>query len=323
MDRAVAAIDAQSYPADRMEIVVVDGGSSDGTLERVRSWMARDGRVRLLGGADVNTPLAMNIGIDASSGPFVAKIDGHGWIDRDFVKVAVEHLVAHSSVGCIGGRIVPLAETPAERASAYARFSRLGVGGGIYTAPAVLHAADTVQCGVYRREALIEAGGFDPRMAYGEDEELNYRVRQGGWAIVFHPGMAFNYRVRPTVRSLFCQYFRYGRARVAVIRKHPNFFRRKHAVPAAALVSLVCGALLALSNTSPAVGFGVLAAYGALIVGGALRLAVRNHYFRADLIAGSLVALHFGYGLGSLIGLFDGSTPQGGPSTEEHHNGER
>lgn len=305
LDQALTAICDQSYPADRIEIIVVDGGSADGTLEQVRARMARDRRIRLLGGPGVNTPHAMNIGIEASSGDIVAKIDGHGWINADFIEVAVDTLAAENRVGCVGGQIVPLAETDSERAISYARFSKLGVGGGPYTAANKIHEADTVQCGVYRRSALVDVGGFDPHLPYGEDEELNYRVRQAGWRIVFHPGMQFRYRVRPTVKSLFRQYVRYGRARVAVIRKHPPFFRVKHAVPAALVIILfVGGALAAVGSLRPS-GLLILASYAAAVAGGSVWLTVKNRCPRPDLIASSLLALHLGYGLGVIAGLYD------------------
>lgn len=321
LDRALSAVDAQSYPASRMEIIVVDGGSTDGTLELVHEWMARDERIRLLGGPDVNTPLAMNIGLDASKGEVVAKIDGHGWVNTDFIEIAIKHLAANNFVGCIGGRIIPVVETDSERAISYARFSVLGVGGGIYTAPERVHSADTVQCGVYRRSALAGVGGFDAGLAYGEDEELNFRLRMAGWTIVYHPKMQFNYHVRSTIVSLFRQYVRYGRARVAVIRKHPQFFRVKHAVPAALMVALCVGAVLVALDAWRLLGVLMLASYAALIVVGSAWLAFKNRFHRPDLIAGSLLALHLGYGLGSMAGVYDtvrgdeGPAPDGSPNS--------
>ena len=268
--QAFEAIDGQTYPAELLEILVVDGGSSDDTLDFVNGRAAIDPRVRVLGGPGVNTPRAMNVGIEASKGVFVAKVDGHGWMNRDFVATAVGVLDGDGSIGCVGGVIDPVARTIMERAIAVARFSRLGVGGGIYTTEQEVHFIDTVQCGVYRRDALKESGLFDPALVYGEDEELNFRLRSAGWRILFHPGMRFRYRVRPTVGSLLPPYFNYGRARVAVVEKHPEFLRVKHVIPAivtgtlgAALVGLWPGPTRVASAS-------VLAAYGAAVGSGAL-----------------------------------------------------
>ncbi|MBW3633527.1 MAG: glycosyltransferase family 2 protein [Chloroflexi bacterium] len=311
LERGLDAIDAQTYPSDRIEILVVDGGSTDGTLDLVRRRMDADPRIRLLGGAGVNTPAAMQLGIEAARGEVVAKIDGHGWVNERFVERAVTGLEGDEAVGCVGPIIVPVAESSVERAIAVARFSRLGVGGGVYTLDEREQETDTVQCGVYRRSALMNAGGFDPDLPFGEDEEANHRLREAGWRICLDPVMRFSYRVRPSVRALFRQYFRYGRARVAVVRRHPGFLRLKHAAPAV-LVVILTGSLV----IGPIGGWRVIGApwigYGlAVLVGGAY-LAARAGFRRIDLVALALAAIHLGYGLGSLRGLLD-SGPQRGP----------
>ncbi len=303
--RALDAIDTQSYPAQRIEILVVDGGSTDGTLEVLRDRASRDRRIRILGGPGIDTPLAMNVGIDASTAPYVAKVDGHGWVNRPFLATAIEELTSDPELGCVGGRVVPEAVTVVERAIAHARFSVLGVGGGVYTLDERTQRTDTVQCGVYRRAALEEAGGFDPRMPYGEDEEANHRLRACGWRILMNPKMRFTYRVRASIGSLFRQYFRYGRARVAVIRKHPEFFRLKHAAPGTLVVTLI--ASLALALITPLRGFALLpwALYGLGLIMGSIGLALKWRFGRPDLILASLAALHVGYGLGSLSAILD------------------
>ncbi len=303
IEQSLDAIDAQTYPAELIEIAIVDGGSSDETLRIVHDRAAADPRIKVLGGPGTNTPSAMNVGISATEGRFLAKVDGHGWINQGFLAEAMRVLEHEPDVGCVGGEIVPIATTDMALANRIARFSRFGVGGGIYTAARVEHDADTVQCGVYRRSVLAAVGGFDPTLQFGEDEEVNHRVRKAGSRIVFLPTMQFMYVVRPTLGSLFRQYRNYGRARVAVVRKHPSFLRVKHLAPVVLLVSVIGALGLAIAGQVWALA--VPLAYGLAVILIAAVLSARHRFSKPWLVAASLLSLHIGYGLGTLIGVGD------------------
>ncbi len=142
---ALEAIDRQNYPKDRIEIIIADGGSSDDTLQIVREKMSEDRRIKVSGGPSVNCPLGMNMGIEMAAGTIVAKIDGHGRINDKFIVTAVDYLTANPDVSCVGGKIVPLYSSKKGRSNYLARFSKFGVGAGMYTAERKPQEIDTVQ----------------------------------------------------------------------------------------------------------------------------------------------------------------------------------
>lgn len=300
IDEALDAIERQTYPSDHIETFVIDGNSTDETAAIVARRMRRNARVRLVTG-DYNCPAAMNAGIALSRGVIVAKIDGHGRVNPTFLEVGVRYLMEHPECACVGGQIIPIGRTLAARSNMYTRFSRFGVGSGVYTSAPTLHDADTVQCGIYRKDSLIQAGGFDSTLQFGEDEEVNHRLVGTGFRIVFHPGMQFHYHVRPSFRSLFRQYRNYGGARVKVLRKHPDFFRLKHVAPAATVISLIAALVVAVPSSAlrlPAAG--LLLAYGSFLAAGAVSIGLRHRFFYFHYLAVSLLMLHFGYGIGMI-----------------------
>jgi glycosyltransferase involved in cell wall biosynthesis len=305
LDAGLCAIQNQTYPEDRMEIFVVDGGSTDSTVACARASSTKDKRICVISRGRLNCPQAMNAGIDQSRGNYVAKIDGHGFVNERFIETAVAAMEADSGIDCVGGRIIPITKTLAEKANSIARFSPFGVGSGVYTLEPKVQYVDTVQCGVYRRDALVRAGAFDPGLQFGEDEEVNYRITAQGGKILFHPEMVYQYCIRPSIGSLFRQYYGYGMARLKVLRKFPGFLRLKHIVPTAVVLSVALSPIWLLLPLP----WGILACvapglYFCFIASGSLYLAARNRFPELHRIAASLVALHFGYGLGLLSGFF-------------------
>lgn len=280
---------------------LVDGGSTDATVEIVSARAATDSRLNVIAdGVRRNLPEALNMALPLGNAPLVAKIDAHGYPDRDFLERAVAAFErSDSRVGCVGGRPVQLGSTTFGKAVAAARGSRFGVGASEYAGTDALAEVDTVQCGIYLRSALESVGGFDARMNFGEDEELNWRLRRAGYTILIDTAIGFRYYARSTWRSAFRQYRNYGRARVRVIRAHPEFVRLHHVVPMIAVLGVLILALAALQSTLAAEA---LVAVVAVYTGSALIFAKKASRPDADpvRIAAAFTALHIGYGSGML-----------------------
>ena len=299
IDRCMEAVRGQDYPRESVRIWVVDGGSSDRTVELLERHAAADDRIVVIAdGERINLPAALNVAIERSDGELVAKVDAHGYPERDFLSRAVEVFTAGgASVACVGGRPVQDGETPFGRALALARTSPVGVGGSGYGETSEHSLVDTVQCGVYRRDVLEAVGSFDPTMNFGEDEELNWRIRRAGHDIVLDTSIRFHYVTRPSWSAAYRQYRNYGGSRVRVVRKHPEYLRAYHLVPAAAVGG---GVLLAAAGVVSRPARRVFAAgagaYAAIVAAAALALDPRQ----AARVALAFVALHAGYGIGML-----------------------
>lgn len=306
LEAGLRAIQQQSYPAGKIEIFIVDGGSTDDTVACAEAVSKQDNRIVVISQGRLNCPQAMNEGIEKSRGKYVAKIDGHGYVNDRFIETAVASMEADNRIQCVGGRIIPLAQTPSEKANSIARFSAFGVGNGVYTLEPKVQFVDTVQCGVYRQDALVKAGAFDPDLQFGEDEEVNHRIIAQGGRILYHPDMRFHYYMRPSIKSLFRQYRGYGMARVKVLRKSPSFFRLKHIFPSALIVSIILSPFFLLLPARWSLLAGIAPGfYFWFISSSAIYLAAMNRFPAFYRIGASLMALHCGYGSGFLLGVWN------------------
>jgi succinoglycan biosynthesis protein ExoA len=303
--RCLDATLGQSYPPERVRVLLVDAGCSDRTLEIARG--REDPRLVIVanGGRRLTTPEALNAGIERSDAELLARVDAHGWPEPDFLERAEATLSAGGiDVACVGGRPLPADDSRFARAFTLARGSRFGVGGSVYAAPDRLMETDTVPWGMYRREALVEVGGFDPRMQHGEDEELNWRIRRSGRRILHDPLIRFRYAPRSSLGGVFRQYRDYGRARVRVVSEHPGFLHARHLAPAAMVTGTGALATAAPFSRSARTGLAaVLGIYASTAALCALEAARRDDITLAPLVAACFPALHAGYGVGSLVGI--------------------
>jgi succinoglycan biosynthesis protein ExoA len=301
------SITKQHWPADRLQVVVVENGSRDRTRDVAEAWAARDPRIDVVVSQAANHAEAMNVGIQAARGEIVARVDAHSHVDRRYVAEVVAAFDRHPEAAAVGGAFLPAGETLRERVAGFARSSRLGVGGGYGTDRiAHDHPVRSVQCGAHRREALLAVGGFDPAMAYGEDEDLNWRLRQRGFQVMLCPALLQLYRPRASLRGLWKQYWNYGRGRMRVLRKHPDFLAPRHLVPSALVVAL--GGLAAAGAVVPAAHAAlalVAGAWVAVLAGAAC--AARGARWRERLLLPCAVAgMHLAYGAGLLRELVRG-----------------
>lgn len=308
IERSLGAVLAQDYPADRMEILVVDGMSGDGTREAVLAHAATDARVRLLDNPAHIVPPGLNLGIQQSRGEIIVRVDGHCEIAPDYVRRCVERLLAGfegAPVEAVGGPIETVGETEEARAIALAMSSWFGVGGSAFRTvrdrPLLV---ETVAFPAYRRRTLQRLGPFDEELVRNQDDEYNYRLLKSGGRILLSPDIRSRYYSRGTLRSLWRQYYQYGYWKVRVMQKHPRQMRARQFVPPAFVAGLFGSATLGLL-WRPVWGLLalVLALYALADAGASLSLGRDSgpRYVPRLLIIHPI--LHLSYGLGFLAGL--------------------
>jgi glycosyltransferase involved in cell wall biosynthesis len=311
IERSLGSVLAQDHPADRYEVVVVDGDSDDDTPARVRALAADAGdtRVTLLTNPDRIVPSSLNRGLDVARGDLVIRVDGHAEIDRDYVARCIAVSRA-TGAACVGGPIRTEGSdtSPTARAIAAAQGSTFGGGGAAYRTTTGSGPVDTILFGAYRREVFDAVGTFDEELVRNQDDEFNRRVTDAGGVIWMDPTIRGTIFARPSYRGLWRQHRQYGLYKVRVMQKHGGVASPRHLVPAAFVTAVAGSAALALVTRRPWIAATVLAPYAAADAASALSVARRTGADPARIAAATAI-MHVGYGVGTLAGVvrFGGS----------------
>jgi glycosyltransferase involved in cell wall biosynthesis len=233
----LASLSAQDAPG-LLEILVVDGGSADGTRKIVEH--CGDRRVRLVDNPRVTAAAAMNIGVDACRGDVVVRADAHSLYERDYVTNCVR-VLEETGAANVGGRMRPVGTSAFGRAVAAVTSSPLGVGPGKFHYVEERTEVDTVYLGCWRRQTLLDLGGYDETDLQwaAEDQELNFRLRRRGGRIILDPAIRSWYFPRDSVRSLWRQYRNYGVAKASTLKKHRTLPTLRPLAPAAFVAASV------------------------------------------------------------------------------------
>jgi succinoglycan biosynthesis protein ExoA len=294
----VDAVLAQDYPADRLEVIVVDGDSGDDSAAVLRRY---GDRVRVLRNPSCIVPTGMNIGITAARGEIIARVDAHTVIAPEYVRSGVETL-QRTGADNVGGLMHAVGGGRMGDAIALAMSSRFGIGAYFHFA-GTDREADTVYMGMYPRRVFERIGLFEEELVRNQDDELNYRLRKAGGRIFLTTRMRSRYQNRQSLKALARQFFQYGWWKVRVLQKHPAQMSARHFVPPTFVMSLIV--TLGMAPWCAAAGWvllGLSATYALAVMGCALSIARRHGWTRFLLVAAAFGTIHLSWGTGFVMG---------------------
>lgn len=242
IDAVLDSLAAQDYEGS-IEVVVADGGSRDGTLDRLRA-RAGTGLVLIDNPQRRQSP-GLNLAAQAASCDVLIRADGHTVYANDYVRCSVDALGGSEQVA-VGGPMRPRGTTPFGKAVAAAMGSRM-------TMPARFHHAerpmrvDTVYLGAFRRRPFLALGGFRsfPSGA-AEDADFYARWRQSGGVVIVDPAIRSTYTPRNRLRPLIAQYFRYGQGKAEMLWANGRFPSARPLAPALLVLGISGATLVAV-----------------------------------------------------------------------------
>jgi succinoglycan biosynthesis protein ExoA len=218
------------------EVLIIDGRSTDGTIDIVREMQCHNPRIRLLDNSHRLQAYALNIGIQNSHGDILIRIDAHSIYPPGYVRRCMD-LSVRTGAENVGGIMQPVGRGLAQRAIAVAIQHPLGSGNSPHRRGHRSGYCDTVYLGTYRRSVFERVGQFDPWAHPNEDAEMDWRIRKSGGRVYVDHTLRVSYSPRSSLSALAVQYYHYGRGRAYTTIKHKTLTSyRQMAAPALVLI---------------------------------------------------------------------------------------
>ena len=301
---ATASLINQDYPREKLELIFVDGCSTDGTkqvLEEIVNRLKNSGYhdVKLIDNPKMILAAGWNLAIQAASGDIVCRIDAHSEIDPCYVSNGVNRLrdSSYDNVVCVGGVIVRNIGLKGMSVVAADMFSsKFGIGNSPFRNKQVKPIqSDTAVFGLYYKWIFNEIGYFDEKLERNQDLDFHKRVKEKGYVLLTDPQLQIKYYVRTELKSLVKKAYGDG-----YWTMKSNAYRLRHLIPGLFFIYLVCLPLVVVID----IKFGSLLI---LYIFLSVLYAIKDGSTRKSRMALPMLyfTYHICYGFGSVRGLLN------------------
>lgn len=315
IEQTIRSFLGQKLLGIRLEILIVDGGSTDKTRAIVNRIIDSNPIIRLLDNPYRKTPFAFNIGLKEATGDFVAILGAHAAYDPNYLQTCYEELIRTGSAGCTG-RIMSSAANDSSQALLveWIMNSPFGVSPSSFRTirEGYVH---SVNFAVFRKSVLVSLGGYRTDLERNQDNDMNQRLLDAGNKLFCTWKTKCRYFTPGTLKKLFQYGYKNGFWNARSIWLSPGSMRLYHFVPAVfvlAIVVLACAAAIT--------GIVMHKPYGAIVLGAVLTLhlvlgsffSIREMISRLDWRTAALpplfLAFHLSYGWGTIHSLLQWSS---------------
>lgn len=301
------ALLSQTYPKEKLEIIVVDGASEDKTLEIVESYADKNPQIKILENQKRFTPISMNIGLRNATGNIITIIGAHSELTPNYLEKC-EHYLKEYRADAVGGVLETKASRPTltAKAIALALSHPFGTGGSPFrVGTKTVQEVDTVFNGCYQRSAFKKAGFYNEKLIRSQDMEFNLRLKRAGGKILLAPDIVSIYHPSSTLKEFFSHNLADGTWAILPLKFGAQLFRPRHLIPLLFLMSLL--GTFTFGLFFPVLLFAFLAILLLYLLASlffSFKIAVeKKQIILLPFLMSAFAVRHFGYGIGSLIGV--------------------
>jgi len=302
--QVLEAIYQQDYPADLLEVIVADGLSDDGTLEKINAFIESHPqfKIQVIENRGRIVPTALNQAIRLAQYDVIIRLDAHSVYPNNYISRLVEGLFKYDADN-IGGvfRTLPFNGSPVAKAIAYTMSSPFGVGNSYHRIGTGQPCeVDTVPYGCFRKLVFDKIGLFDEELVRNQDDEFNGRMRKNGLKVFMIPDLYIDYYARDSFKKLGKMFYQYGLFKPLTVQKLKTMPSLRQLVPVLFVLFLFGGFILGLLWWPMMVLYVALLLVYAGVIG---VLSLKQGLKLAPYVAAGFFIIHVSYGFGYLKGL--------------------
>lgn len=296
------------YSTDLLEVLIIDGQSTDGTQQIIETLKSDYPQLRLLENKHKKTPFALNIGIEKASGEYILIASAHSSFEKDYIATLV-HAIKELKAEVVGGVMETQIKNQTSTSVAIKEVlgHPLGVGNSMFRVGVdKVTKVDTVPFGLYKTSLLRSAGGYDTRLIRNHDIELSKRLLAKNAHIYLIPAAKCTYYARETWSKLGKNNYDNGlwNLRTLFITKDFSSLSLRHFIPLLFLLSIILPLILTIIHPYFAV-LSALSLFMYLVAITYIGSKIRNPQTTRFHLMFTFIVLHFSYGFGSFIGIFN------------------
>lgn len=313
ISRCLNSIIKQTYEFEKMDVMIIDGGSKDNTKDIVAEYQKSHQNIRFIENKKKIQSVAFNIGIKNSIAPYIIRLDAHAEYDSEYIYLCIKNLKDDKKRGNVGGRcnILPFNQSVWAQTNAILNHSRFGIGGAAFRVSKEAHNTDSVPFGAFPRKIIEKIGGMREDLPRGEDNEYNSRIRKAGYKIFFDPNIISSYFARPTLGASCKQMYANGNSIGYLYYIDREAIGIRHLVPLLFVVSGLFSIIISVLWSPFCYVFcGGLALY--LIADAIASIMGAKDNVKCTLPLFILFfCVHVSYGMGTIAGLIKGLKTKG------------
>lgn len=304
--KCIDSILNQDYPKNDLEVLFVDGMSTDRTREIVKEYASRYSFIKLIDNPNKIVPPAMNIGIKESKGEIIIRLDAHAEFPSQYFSRLTKALIDLKADN-VGGVCItlPTSDDIIPIAIANVLSSKFGMGNSSFRIGCKdVQEVDTVPFGCWHREIFDKIGYFDEELIRNQDDEFNGRIIKNGGHIYLLPDVEIKYFARDKISKVYKMFYQYGLFKPLVNKKLGSPATIRQFFPPVFVSGLILGLILSLVFPILFIPYlSVICLYILLAIYFSIKTSKRILVIVSQIYIYFVV--HMGYGLGYMKGILN------------------